>query len=604
LSLQGRPDPAAFLDAFTGTHRYVLDYLSEEVLARQPEHLTRFLLETSILERLSGPLCDAVTGGADGQAMLEELDRANLFVLPLDEERRWYRFHHLFGDLLRARLQRADARRVPELHRRAADWCEQHGLVDEAIRHALASEDTLRATRLVEQHMAETLRRGEGVILERWLAALPAQVVESRPGLCMAQGLVARERGLVDSVERCLEHAERAFDQEQDPGFQVPTEGGMVAQVSAAIGLLRAELAGGRGDAEGLAGHARSALAHMSEEEPGPRLWARYLLACADWMRGRLGRAEAGFAEVLAEARLTPNTYPRMTACYTLGSVQRERGELDAALRTYREGLTLAAKGGDELALHSGEAHVGIAQVLYERNQLDEALRHVTGGIALYRQSNYTHMLPHGLVTLAWIHQATGDPAGALAVMDEACQILPGGELNPLYNPAPAERVRLLLLQGRQEEVAGWTVDRRLGGKTSCPTDDRPITSCWPGCSWPSPNPVGPSGCWSAWTPLPRPRAGPRASSRSEPCGPWRCNPPVTARVPFQCWPRRSHLPSHKASFASLPTKGSRWLPCSAGSLACVSGAASRRPPAWHGSTCTGSSKRSSPPQAAERNNQ
>jgi LuxR family maltose regulon positive regulatory protein len=463
LSLQGRPDPAAFLDAFTGTHRYVLDYLSEEVLARQPEHLTRFLLETSILERLSGPLCDAVTGGADGQAMLEELDRANLFVLPLDEERRWYRFHHLFGDLLRARLQRADARRVPELHRRAADWCEQHGLVDEAIRHALASEDTLRATRLVEQHMAETLRRGEGVILERWLAALPAQVVESRPGLCMAQGLVARERGLVDSVERCLEHAERAFDQEQDPGFQVPTEGGMVAQVSAAIGLLRAELAGGRGDAEGLAGHARSALAHMSEEEPGPRLWARYLLACADWMRGRLGRAEAGFAEVLAEARLTPNTYPRMTACYTLGSVQRERGELDAALRTYREGLTLAAKGGDELALHSGEAHVGIAQVLYERNQLDEALRHVTGGIALYRQSNYTHMLPHGLVTLAWIHQATGDPAGALAVMDEACQILPGGELNPLYNPAPAERVRLLLLQGRQEEVAGWTVDRRLG---------------------------------------------------------------------------------------------------------------------------------------------
>jgi LuxR family maltose regulon positive regulatory protein len=150
LSLRERPDPDAFLDAFAGTHRYVLDYLSEEVLDRQPDRVRRFLLETSILERLSGPLCDAVTGRSDSQDLLEELERANLFLIPLDEERRWYRFHHLFRDLLGAELQRAEATRLPELHHRAAVWSEQHGLIDETIRHALAAGDAAWATQLVE----------------------------------------------------------------------------------------------------------------------------------------------------------------------------------------------------------------------------------------------------------------------------------------------------------------------------------------------------------------------------------------------------------------------------------------------------------------------
>jgi LuxR family maltose regulon positive regulatory protein len=159
LSLRGRPDPEAFLHAFTGTHRYVLDYLSEEVLERQPDTVRRFLLETSILERLNDPLCDAVTGGSDSQGVLEELERANLFLVPLDEERRWYRYHHLFADLLRARVVQAQPEAVPELHRRAAAWCEQHGLIDQAIRHALAAGNTAWATRLVEESMGETLRR-------------------------------------------------------------------------------------------------------------------------------------------------------------------------------------------------------------------------------------------------------------------------------------------------------------------------------------------------------------------------------------------------------------------------------------------------------------
>jgi LuxR family maltose regulon positive regulatory protein len=246
LSLQGRPDPDAFLAGFAGTHRYVLDYLSEEVLGRLADRVRAFLLQTSILERLSGPLCDAVTGDSDGQGRLEELERANLFLVPLDEERRWWRLHHLFADLLRARLVQLQPELVPELHHRAAGWCEQHGLIDDAIRHAVAAGDTPWATRLVEEHLGETLRRGESVIV-RWLALLPDDAVRSRPGLCLAKAMTEVNLEHLESAERLLAHAERDFDHHgrEPPELQIPTSGGMVAQVPAAIALLRAELAYG-----------------------------------------------------------------------------------------------------------------------------------------------------------------------------------------------------------------------------------------------------------------------------------------------------------------------------------------------------------------------
>lgn len=271
LSLRERPDPDAFLDAFTGTHRYVLDYLSEEVFDRQPDHLRTFLLETSILERLSGPLCDEVTGRSHTQDLLEQLERSNLFLMPLDEQRHWYRFHHLFRDLLRVRLRRTEEARLPDLHRRAADWCERHGLIDEAIHHTLGASDAMAAVRLVEQHVDETLGRGESVILERWLSVLPDDVVRSRPALSFAQAEMQFHLGHLNAAEHLLEQAERTLDHAQEQELEVPTHAGMVAEVPAAIALLRAELAGARGDAEGMAAHARTALRQMAEEEHGPR---------------------------------------------------------------------------------------------------------------------------------------------------------------------------------------------------------------------------------------------------------------------------------------------------------------------------------------------
>jgi LuxR family transcriptional regulator, maltose regulon positive regulatory protein len=466
LSLRKRPDPDAFLEEFTGSHRYVLDYLSEEVLDRQPETQMRFLLETSLLEQLCGPLCDAVTGRSDGTEMLEELERAGLFVVPLDEERRWYRLHHLFRDLLRARLQHVDEERLPTLHRRAAAWCEQHGLIDYAIRHASAAGDAPWAARVVEQHLGETLRRGESGMLTQWLALLPDDAVRSRPALCLALGLMELHLGHLESVERLLEHAERAVDpqaQRQTSGSGlVPTDGGMVAEVPAAIALLRAELASARGDPERTAKFARSARSQLADEERGPRLWVRWLELLADWMSGHMEKAESGFAQILTEARTTADPHPLTLSCHTLGWVQQDRGELDAALRTYREGLRFATESGRFLAFHAGEAHVGIAQVLFARNELETALWHVTQGIELTRQVVEFQLSAFGLVILGRIRQAMADADGANEAIDEACRLLPATDVTTMFSPAQTERAGLWLAQGRVQEAAHWTEERGL----------------------------------------------------------------------------------------------------------------------------------------------
>ena len=272
LSLRGQADPAGFVAAFSGSHRYVLDYLAEEVLDRQHEELRTFLLETSVLERLSGGLCDAVTGRDDSQAMLERVEQAGLFLVPLDEVRGWWRYHHLFADLLRARLQQQRPGRVPALHRAAAAWCEDHGLADDAVRHALAAGDTAWAARLVERYADAFLLRSEGATLQRWLAALPAGLVGSRPRLLLAQARLALLSHRVEAAEVALDAAERALasapgvaDEPFEPS--VGRAASHLANVPAAIALGRTLLAVLHGDAERAITFGRRTLAELGEGE-------------------------------------------------------------------------------------------------------------------------------------------------------------------------------------------------------------------------------------------------------------------------------------------------------------------------------------------------
>jgi LuxR family transcriptional regulator, maltose regulon positive regulatory protein len=468
LSLQGRTDIAAFVAGFSGSHRYVLDYLAEEVLDRQPDHLVQFLLETSVLERLSGPLCETVTGHTDSQQLLEQIERANLFLHPLDEVRGWWRYHHLFADLLRARLAREQPERLPGLHRAAAAWCEQHGLVDDAIRHALAAGEFAWVARLIEQHWDAMAWRSEDVTLRRWLQTLPAELVRSRPRLCLAQAYGAILSGRLEAAEPLMADAERALadggDQLREP--YEPSVGravSLLANLPAAVTLAPAMLARLRGDAERTASFAQQALTHMTDADRTLRHFARYYLAMADWLRGRLGEAEqalAGLAgeQVAAGARYLVPLY------HDLGQVQRARGHLGAALRTYEGALGIASEGGQPLP-PAGIAHVDIAEVLYERGELDAALDHATQGVSLSRQLGWARQLAAGLAILAWIRQARGDRPGAVAAITEADEVGPNPEVVDLFNPLPALWARLALAHGETADAARWVQQRGLGAE-------------------------------------------------------------------------------------------------------------------------------------------
>ena len=227
LSLLGQPDAAGFVAEFTGSHRFVLDFLTEEVLEHQSERVRTFLLETSVLERLSGPLCDAVTGRPGGQELLEQVERAGLFLVPLDEVRGWWRYHHLFADLLRVRLQEEQPGLAARLHRNAAAWYAQRGLADDAIRHAVAAGEMTWAARLVEQDFDMVYNvRGEGATIQRWFSAFPADLVQSRPRLLLVQALLMATSGRLDAVDALLDAAERADADAVDEPFEPTVEQG------------------------------------------------------------------------------------------------------------------------------------------------------------------------------------------------------------------------------------------------------------------------------------------------------------------------------------------------------------------------------------------
>jgi LuxR family maltose regulon positive regulatory protein len=460
LSLQGQADTSAFVEGFSGSHRYVLDYLTEEVLDGQPEPLRTFLLETSILERLSGPLCDAVTGRSDSQPLLEQAERAHLFLVPLDEERGWWRYHQLFADLLQVRLQQEQPDRVAELHRAAATWHEAHELADETIGHALAAGDATWAARLIERQLDARILRWEGATLQRWLAALPPELVGSRPRLSLAQAIIALIRGDLEAIEDPLNAAERGAADAADEPYEpsVGRAASMLANLPASIALQRAGLAVLRGDAGRLTASARQARAELEQGEWMLEFFTDWYLAEAEWLAGRLAEAEAALSFSIARWRAASHRAPAAAALgyHGLGLVQRDRGRLEAALATYREALAVAAERDGDAPQMAGVAQVGMAAVLYARGKLNAALEHVTEGIPLCRQLVYTPPLVTGLVTLAWIRQARGDPAGALDAIGQAERVQLSPVIVGLINPVPAERARLALAQGDIDAAARW----------------------------------------------------------------------------------------------------------------------------------------------------
>jgi LuxR family transcriptional regulator, maltose regulon positive regulatory protein len=456
LSLRGNHDTAGFVAAFSGSHRYVLDYLTEEVLDRQPEEMRAFLLETSVLERLSGDLCDAVSGRAGGQAMLEAVERAGLFLTPLDEVRGWWRYHPLFADLLRGRLYRDQPGGVQALHRAAAAWFDGRGLVHEAIEHALAAGEAAWAAGMIERNFDALLERAEGEMVDRWVAALPTDVVVSRPRLLLAQALWVILGGRLAEAERLLGDAERALeDASGEPGERLDARVSLLANVPAMISLLRAGIARRRRDSEQMDVLTRQAREHLSAEDEALRPMADLYLAVAAQLRGRTAEAERSLAAAVADQHTAGGRYLAVNIACDLGRARQAQADLDGALRAYEQALAIVTEAGAPPPL-ACLAYLGMADVLYERDLLDAAERHAADGIALCRQLAETPRLASGLARLAWIRQARGDRAGALEAMNEAQQLASRQVAAGLVSPVPAHRARLQLVLGDVAAAADW----------------------------------------------------------------------------------------------------------------------------------------------------
>jgi LuxR family transcriptional regulator, maltose regulon positive regulatory protein len=351
-----------------------------------------------------------------GQVLLVlDVERAGLFLVPLDEVRGWWRYHHIFADLLRARLQAEQPGRAVLLHRNAAAWYAERGLADDAIRHAVAAGEMTWAARLIEQDFDMVYNvRGEGATIQRWFSALPADLVQSRPRLLLVQALLMTTSGRLDAVDALLDAAERAgvVDEPFEP--TVGRAASMLVNVPAYIAVDRSYLAQLRGDAGGTAAFAAQALAVIGEGERLLDSVARWQLAIAAWLGGRLAEAERALVDGIAGWHAAGLLAVAASSVYELCQVQRARGRLDAAVQACQQALEVTVVPGRPPRAAAGPAYVGLGELAYERNEMEIALQHVTEGIALCRQWVYTTQLAAGLVTLAWIRQAAGDPADAL----------------------------------------------------------------------------------------------------------------------------------------------------------------------------------------------
>jgi len=466
LSMQGRDDIGAFITGFAGDDRYIVDYLVEEVLQRQSEQVRTFLLRTCLLDRLTGPLCDAVTGGHGARATLEGLDRANLFVVPLDDNRQWYRYHHLFADVLKAHLLDERADEVAELHRRASRWYEQNDQPSPAVRHALAAGDVERAADMVELAMPALRRSRQDATIRGWLDVIPDEVVRVRPVL--AVGLVGglMVGGEVEGVQERLQDVERrlasaADGREGASAEMVVVDKGELVRLPGAIEMYRAGLALIAGDGAATIRHAELAMDRAAADDHVTRAGAAALAGLALWGRGDLEAAHRDYTVCVEGLQRAGHIADVLGCSITLADIRITQGRLSDALYTYQLALQLAAQGGGPVLRGTADMYVGMSQIACERDDLEAAAGYLGRSRELGEHLGLGQNPYRWRVAMARVRQAQGDPGGALELLDEAQRVYMG-DFSPNVRPVPAMRARLLAAQGRVTEALGWAREQGL----------------------------------------------------------------------------------------------------------------------------------------------
>ena len=450
-------DTSRFIQSFTGSHRFVLDYLVEEVLQRQPEHIRSFLLQTSILERLSGQLCDAVTGQAGSSGMLETLERGNLFIVPLDDQRQWYRYHHLFAEVLLAYTLEAQPGQIPRLHMRASAWYEQNHLPAEAIHHALAARDFERAAGLIEKAYPAMDTSFQSAAWLRWVRKLPDEVVRAQPVLSFDYARALMDSGEFEASKPWLQEAEQRLEGSAEG--MVVTDEAQFRTLPVRIALAHSSYAQVQGDIEGTVKYAELALELSPEEDSYSHAMAAVTLGMAYLSRGDLDGAQRALSVWMNYCQKVGNIIFAVATGAYLAEIIATQGRLREAERTYKQSIQLASTH-DQVRHVTANLYLGLGLLYHEQGDQQSAAQHLRKSGELGEQALIDWPYRWRLAQ-ARLKEDEGDLKTALELLDEARRLYVRTSL-PDFHPIDAWKARVYLRQGRLSEALAWVRERGL----------------------------------------------------------------------------------------------------------------------------------------------
>jgi len=459
ISMQGRESVSTYISEFNGSSRYIMDYLIEEVLHRQEAGVQSFLLETSILNRFTVSLCNAVTGHDDSREKIAQLERTNLFLLPLNEERGWYRYHHLFAELLRNQLLRSQRERMNELHLRASKWFEQEGLIDEAIHHAITAKDIEQAAGLIEKVAFPMILKTHNQTVSGWLDQLPSELINSRPWLCLSRAAIYQLAGDIDSAEPLYQNTESVMSkaEEENPNVTFPDH----ARIRNIIRTAHTSYSVLRGDFQHAIQLCHEAFEYLPEDDFVTRAGIYGNLGISYWITGNLPLAKRYLEETVTFGQAGGNFSRSLLAMSFLGEIAKAQGHLQQAADRYRETIRLGSRwgSGEPLPL-TGEAFIGLSQVLYEWNDLNGAIHHAGIGAKLVDRASRANYSVMGYLMLAWQNQACGNINAVTETLQRANENPPAPTNSHILVHASAWKARLSLAQGDLNAANRWAASQ------------------------------------------------------------------------------------------------------------------------------------------------